>query len=489
MAKGITNSCAGGGASGALHTAPCTNIEIKRGNGQISLTWTDPPASETIYGQTITWKNTSVRYKANTPPTSANDGILAATETTRNQYQSTPLVIDGLTNGVTYYVSVFPKSEAGGVNTDASQIVNATPKDTSVWTVQIDQSNSNPLTCCTYADDAVGMTKGSDEWDSIFGYRPCVMKDGVIQGYLNPNDFAKYENGTTAPITDSAYDVMIEFPRMGLNITTSGNIISVSLTDDTSSSEFQYLAHKRGSVQKDCFYLGAYSATGSSSRLTSVSGVSPLTNVSITSFISYAHNRVAGYEIMGFYQWTYVQALYVLKYGNLNSQVALGNGYVGGSTKQTTGATNTKGMNYGSTSSKTDRMKLFGLEDLWGNVLQFICGLYSDSSRNLLTTTDNFGTSTSASAWEYNVASGVSSDTNGYMTKVQGTNNGGFVLKAASGGSSTTYFSDDGRLNAGCFPDVGGYWGGGDYAGVFSCHVGYAASDARSLVGSRLMFL
>lgn len=358
-----------------------------------------------------------------------------------------------------------------------------------IYTVKIDQNNSDPLACCTYADSAEGMTKGSADWDEIFGYRPCIMKNGVVQGYLNPNDFTKYEDGTTAPITDTTYDVMIEFPRRGLSISTDENdVITVSLNPKTNADGYQYLAHSRGNAAKDCFYLGAYLATGSSSKVGSNSGAAPLVNTTLTNFITYAHNRGTGYEIMGFYQWTYVQALYVLKYGNLNSQAALGQGYVGGSSAQSTGATNTKGMCYGNTSSTTDRVKLFGLEDLWGNVYQWLSGLYCDSSYNILTTTDNYGTDTTASKWEYSVASGLSSSVYGYQKKVQGTNNGGFISKA-SGGSNSTYFSDRGNLDSGCFPGAGGSWDDGSNAGVFYCVVCWGAGNSRSYRGSRLMWI
>lgn len=494
MAKGQTNSLCviGGGGTQGIPTAPCTNITITKGNGQVSLTWNDPSLIETIHGVDIEWKNTTVRYKKGSAPTSANDGTLAVVETTRNQYSTSPLVISGLENGSIYYVSVFPVSTKNAINTDANQIVSATPKAKSIWTVKIDQKNSNPLTCCTYADDAVGMTKGSSEWDDIFGYKPCIMKNGAVVGYLNPNDFTKYVDGSSAPITNSSYDVMIEFPRMGLNISTDSNdVITISLTNDTSSSEFGYLAHKRGNVQKDYFYLGAYDATDRiESAIGSNSDWYPIANITISSFIDRAQNKIKGskgYEIMGFYQWTYIQALYIMKYGNLNSQQTLGKGYVGGSTSQRTGYTDKLGMCYGDPNSGTDRVKLFGLEDLWGNIYQFICGLYSDNSRNLLTTTDNFGTNTTTSVWEYSVPSNVD-DSSGYISKVQGTQNGGFVSKQFNG-STTTYFSDLGSLGAGRFPAVGGGWRAGDGAGVFFCNVNNSASAISSGIGSRLMYL
>lgn len=485
MARGWTNSCVSTGATPSIAPPACTNIVVTKGNGQFSLTWTDPVAQ----GDNYTWKETVVRYKAGSAPTSATDGTVAVVETTRNQYVSTPLTVTGLTNGVTYYISVFPKSTSGGINTDGSQIVSVTPVAQKIYTIRIDQSNSNPLTCCTYADDAVGMTKGSSEWDDIFGYKPCIMRDGVVEGYLDPDNFAWYDEvWSLAPITDTNYDVMIEFPRMGLDISTSGKIITIKLTDAKNDSNFHYLAHKRGTVQKDYFYLGAYSATGSGSKLGSNSGAAPLVDTSITDFINYAHNRGSGYEIMAFYQWTYVQALYVMKYGNLNSQAALGKGYTSGSSVQTTGATNTQGMCYGNPNSGTDRMKLFGLEDLWGNVYQFISGLYSDNNRNLFTTTDNFGVNKNVNAWEYNVSSGVVSNTGGYMTKSQGTNNGGFIYKAGNN-NSTTYYSDYASLSASGFPHVGGNWDDDDFAGAFDCRVYYSESEPISSVGSRLMFL
>lgn len=378
-----------------------------------------------------------------------------------------------------------------------TNIIRYTPPSPKTYIIKIDQNNPDPLACCTYDGDAVGMTKGSSDWDTIFGYKPCIMRDGVVQGYLNPNDFTKYEDGTTAPITNINYDVMIEFPRMGLDISTDSNkIITIKLTNAQNDSNFQYLAHKRGNVQKDYFYLGAYSATGyfegSSSSgddvvLVSNSRSVPLVDRSITDFINYAHNRGSGYEIMAFYQWTYIQALYVMKYGNLNSQAALGKGYTYGSAEQNTGATDDKGMCYGNPNISTDRVKLFGLEDLWGNVSQFISGLYSDSNKNLLTTTDNFGVSTSTDAWEYNVSSGVT-DTGGYMSESQGTNNSGFVLKSSSA-TYHTYYSDGALLSASSFPRVGGEWDDSDYAGLFYFYVNSPAPKSYTDVGSRLMYL
>ena len=74
----------------------------------------------------------------------------------------------------------------------------------------IDLSNSNPATCVTYADDAVGMTAGDSAWDEFFGHYPVLLKNGVEVGKLNPNNFDQFEDGTTADISSgNAGDAMI----------------------------------------------------------------------------------------------------------------------------------------------------------------------------------------------------------------------------------------------------------------------------------------
>lgn len=363
------------------------------------------------------------------------------------------------------------------------------------WTIQIDQSNSNPLTCCTYADDAIGMIKGSSDWDDIFGYKPCVLQRGVVTNYLDPNNFGKNVNGQYIGNPDS---VMIEFPCMGINISTSGNIITVSLTNEPNKSGFQYRAFTNNKVIKNKLYLGAYLTSNATPEVCSITNATPATNVTITDAISKAQAKGSGYDIMGFYQWTYIQCLYLLKYGNLNSQAALGNGYVYGSGIQQTGATDTNGMCYGNLNNKTDRVKLFGLEDAWGNVYQWlgdVCytGDWSGSGYNILTRTSNFTTNTSVSNYEFSTHSDAPDSTSGYITKVKGTNDGGFSMSALNSGyNGTTYFCDYGQLDGGGFPYVGGRWDStffGPDAGIFSCYVSFSASNSASNLGYRLQYL
>ena len=94
------------------------------GNGKMTVKWIDPAASITADGVTLaTWASTTIVVKAGDYATGKDDADAAYTlkVTTRNQYASTPLSITGLTNGTTYYISFYPETTDGGINTATSQ--------------------------------------------------------------------------------------------------------------------------------------------------------------------------------------------------------------------------------------------------------------------------------------------------------------------------------------------------------------------------------
>ena len=365
-----------------------------------------------------------------------------------------------------------------------------------VWGVDIDTTNSNPETSVTYTDDAVGIEPNSSEWDEIIGNKPCILENGVVLGYLNPNNYAKYENGTSAPITTVGKDVMVEFPKRGYKITTENNIVKIRLTDNPNASGYSYKPFSRNAEgDRDYFYYGAYKGYIASNKLYSVSGNTPSSNQTRATFRTYAKSRGTGYAQNGFYQLTYLQCCYLLRFKNLNSQEAVGYGYANGNSASiVTGGTNTIGMN-SELMAESDRtggkkqIKCLGIEDFWGNIFQWVDGITTDSSRRLCVCHIPGSFSDSTSGTNINViASGVSSDIGNYLSKVQGSTDGGFVAKEVSG-SDSTYFCDYAYLYASRVASFGGDWNNGASAGAFSLRVNYSASIANSSVGSRLMYV
>ena len=367
----------------------------------------------------------------------------------------------------------------------------------SVWGIDIDLSNSNPKTACTYTDDAVGLEANSDAWDEIIGNRPCILDNGSVLGYLNPNDFTKYEDGTSAPITTIGKDVMIEFPKRGFKKYKENGKLKIRLTDNPNASGYCYKPFSRSAIgDRDKFYFGVYDGYVSSSKLYSRSGVAPTVNQTRATFRTYASNRGTGYAQQGFYQITYIQCCYSLRFANLNSQEAVGYGYANGNSAAiNSGTANAYGVNSElmSTSDRTGgkkAIKCLGIENFWGNIYTWVDGITTDANYNIYTCflPSKFSDSTTADGQVNQGASGFSSYTGGYMVDVQDDVDKGFLLKT-NGGSDSTFFCDSAYLDASCVACFGGAWSRGAGAGAFGLRVYDSASSDSSSIGSRLMYV
>lgn len=473
---------------GGIAPSNVTGLRVKNGNGKATIFWQDP-SDTVVEGQTLcTWAGTKLVGKAGSYPESVKDGTVLLDNKTRGAYATTGFEINGLTNGETYYYQLFPYSDTKSVNSNTANRCTANPQEYVVFGVDINLSDSNPSTWATYTDDAVGMEAGSDEWDTkplFCDIASYLFKDGAEVGKLMKGDPTKFEDGSSADITSGdAGDVMTKYTRGGLKMWTEDNTLHIRITDNPEAEGYSYKAFKRGSVEKDAFYLGRYKGYVSGGKMRSLSGKTPTANQTIGTFRGYAHAMGSGYENSGYYQLLWRQALYAIKYKMQNTQEVIGKGYTGGSAVTTTGQTNGKGDTYGTTST-TQQVVLFGLEDFYGNIWEWIDGLVTDASRNILTATDNFNDS--GSGYD-SFASGVTSNIGNYLITPQGNSDTGFTAKTV-GGSATTYFCDSSGLYASCVAKFGGYCGDGDSAGVFYFSVYAASSYSNADVGGRLMFL
>ena len=386
------------------------------------------------------------------------------------------------------------------ITASATEPTTSDGKDGDIWIVydntsyvnygvKIAISNSDPETACVYTDDAEGMSSGYANWkdkDIFKDIKPCIIADGgTVSCYLNRDNMTQTENGATATLTSLGNDIMVEIPKLGYKITSDDSYYYINVTNEPDLDGYCYAAHSKN-TEGDCdyIYVGAYLGYVSSSKLYSCSGQSPTVSTTLTDFRTYATNRGSNYELMSFYPLTLLQCLYLIMYKNRNSQSALGQGYTGGSAKVSTGGTNSQTFCYGSTSSTT-QVKFLGIEDFWGNCMCWIDGLYCDSSYNIITGYKNMANVVSGIG-QYSISSGISSNISGYITKIQGTNNGGFISKVCSG-SSTTYWADGTYLYSGCCVYFGGSWSGGASAGAFRLYVDSSASISNSYVAARLL--
>ena len=444
---------AGTGGSG---NAPSNvvNPKIKVGNQKLSISWGDP-GDTIVNGQTIsTWRGTKLVQKVGSYPEKVNDGILLLDNQEKDKYKETPFEVNNLVNGQTYYFALFPYGDKKSVNLSNSNRLKGTPQPFKIMTVKIDMSNSNPETCVTYADDAVGMTPGSQEWDEFFGHYPCLLKATEEQGKLKRDNFRQFENGTPADITTGdAGDVMIAFPRKGLRIDTTGDIVTVSMTDDPDNSEFKYYAHSRGEERRDKFYVGAYMGLIKNEKLRSLSDVGFGREDSPLPVRSKAQNNHPNYLVFAFYQLTFIQAMFVLKYKTLTGKNFKQNLKRLNQSQSPTGAINVDGMDVAGIWTYNNEkiiLKMFGIEYLFSLWQEWIDGVYAKvnsgtNSFDLLTSKciygvgyfDNDKNMLRKGTFVFQRTSGTQ-----YLKRIHATTETGF-LPISAGGSETTYFCTD----------------------------------------------
>ena len=345
-----------------------------------------------------------------------------------------------------------------------------------IMTAVIDQANSNPLTCVTYEDDAKMMEKGSPEWDDFFQSQLVLFKDG--------KEVRELEDSELSGLSPSDGDVMVRFPRKGLRIKTVGEKVYVSMTNKTDDPDFKYYAHTRGNQRKDNFYLGAYLGFEESGKLRSITGKAPTGSKTIGDFRTIAQANGSGYEQLAFYQWTFLQAMYVLKYGNLDSQTALGKGNTSGSYSASTGETNGKGVDFGSTDDKT-KVRFQWVEDFFGTKRQWCDGVKSNNNK-IWINNDKFNDTNNG----YKSYEGYYVYDQNRTKSVIGDSERGFIPKQ-DGGSSSTYYCDYGLIRPAYdrVAHVGGGAGNGADAGAFYFFAADDASFSYSSIGARLMFL
>lgn len=359
-----------------------------------------------------------------------------------------------------------------------------------IYGVRVMENNSNPNSCCTYIENAVGVNPANSislgGWTNKFPFneiRIVGFKNGQVTKEIKKDNKAQYTDGSTVP-TD--VDVMVEIPKVYWKFTNISNGYELRISNYKVDSTWDCYAHKVGGVEKDHIYVGTYLGHNEGGKLRSRSGVSPTVNQSLTQFRNQARANGSGYQQWNWFTLLLLQNLYLIAYKNLNSQQALGQGVCNANNKVNTGGTNTKGMIYGETSGK-QQVCFLGIEDFYGNVWQIVDGMYCDGSYNTKVTPDNKTFNDNGSGFK-NIGRFVSSYSSGKTSKVAHSSEGGFFPKEFSG-SDTTYYCDYGSVRSGDFGASGGCYGNGADVGAFYLNVYWGASESYSSLGSRLVFL
>ena len=390
-----------------------------------------------------------------------------------------------------------------------------------IYGFHIDPGESDPSAAVTYLEDAVGMTPAAMDYTAgTFNYgswakaffmpKPCMLKyDGTVDYYLDPNDYTKKEDGTTASDvanTDYEGNAMMEWGQNGYKIwykivpTDSNNGADVYISNKQQDTDYHcWSFYDCDGTIKDHFYTAIYNGSKISSKLRSLSGqtCSTYTNMSTEYSLATANNTTSSVHwcMETYADWVLINLLLILISKSLNSQTAFGYGYAYNNPSAiSTGTGDTKGLFWGESTGEY-LVKVFGMENRWGNILRRIVGWNINSGVSAIKLT--YGTDDGSTKTGYNTTgsatgylmSGVTLTSSGYISK-QYFSDKGFFTPAAVSGSDSTYYSDYNYSvsSSGFAALVGGYWSDGLYAGAFCVSLSGSPSRSYSYFGSSVSF-
>ena len=259
--------------------------------------------------------------------------------------------------------------------------------------------------------------------------------------------------------------------------------------------------------------LGAFNSYEDNGQMISIPNVIPTRTKNIQQFRDSSKINRTESGIMSFYAISAVQRLFILEFGDFDSQKVLGKGKTYLNTDNDVVASNYDILSTGETMALGNRsgylnrtyneedltdgkvsISYRGLEDFFGNIWQFIDGLAIMNNgyyyTNSLTKMEQIKSDNVLNVDGWNFYETIVPTNNGYASEMYGENlDFSFFSKEVNGGSSTYYsdhrysYNGDGSLRIAIF---GGRWLHGASAGAFFWILDRSAASAHSYLGSRL---
>ena len=408
--------------------------------------------------------------------------------------------------------------------------------DSITYTIRINESDLSYI----YLDDAIYMTAGA-EWNEQFLYNeivPCLIDNGVVSEL---SDYQEY------PIRefDDLQNLMIKFPKFAYKIKRKNNYLYISVTNDEQKAwadkEYTYDAFSKYSYgDRDVFYIGAFKGfIDQEERLRSITGQLPTTNKSLQEFKIAAQNNGEDYNITTFAQLKAIQCLYLIKYGptktigngicNIptimspinNNEIDPNFGFITGENKYSytspetnevetdwinhkiNSYTDTQPMDYGTTEDGSHHMKLFGIEDFWGNIFEWIDGITIDENNSAMVypnfINDNLEqTSTHLRPISTGFYTYDDSEQFGPITRVIGTTEAGFLPiefdhsepeEEEQETIEIPHWSEMSIIQRGCNLAFGGMWNMQEGVGPFCFAADVGKNYEYRSVGARLTYM
>ena len=396
---------------------------------------------------------------------------------------------------------------------------------------ELDDTETDPSKKITYIEQnanyaraSANLTTGAfdyGDWENAFfikDIKPVMLNyNGTIAYELNKNDYTKKTDGTASDVANDAFggNAMIGIPTVWIKVVNvSSTRHRVYVSNVKLDAGYKAYAHTVGDgVIKPYAYIAAYNGwVDGSSRLRSISGKNPTrSQTGEVQFNEAAANNVSGDD--GWTMETYssrnlINILLLLIGKSTDTQTTFGCGNTDGYTTHAagsdengvlpTGTMNTRGLFYG-VSTNNLGVKVFGIENWWGNVWRRVVGLFNDNGVYKVKMT--------RSAYDGSAVNSYNLTGNGYITSltpvidtsglwayiaVMAFSDLGILPQSSSGSSSSTHFCDgaitamDGTLKMAL---LGGVCGDGVRCGAFACNLYATVADSYWTVGASPQYL
>lgn len=344
-----------------------------------------------------------------------------------------------------------------------------------VFGFHINGNESDPSARVTYLADAIGATPAHMDFENgvfdygswrdawfIKGIKPCILgQNGVVQKYLDPNDYEKDVDGNTVAIDSTLVgaNVMVEFPKIWYKVIPdaddkySGSVFISKTKLDADYKDYAYIDYQGN--HKDHFYMPAYNSSQIDNVLRSVSGAKVIHSLSGQQEIDRASANGNGWYTEDAGEIQLINFLLVLIGKSTNTQAVFGQGLHTDGTQEIneefrTGVHNKKGLFYGTNSgvasTYTNAVKVFGIENWWGFQWRRYAGdVLVNGQRKIKlcygqedgSTVDAFN---STGSGYVNVGDAPSGTNGGFINKMTFEHDG--MFSSESNGTSTTYYCD-----------------------------------------------
>ena len=372
-------------------------------------------------------------------------------------------------------------------------------------------ADSNPATRVTYPSDVEnsGFAKAVMNFGGAFSYgswpstpgekfmpRPCMLRfNGTVDYYLNPNDYTKKADGTNSDVANMNYggNAMMEWPKIYVKRWESNGVYHFRCSDMKVDSDYEcWSNYDKNNKEIPHFYTPIFfGSKDGSNRLRSISGQSNFVSNTAQTEVTYAKNNGADIwytEVLS--DRELVNDLLTMMFKSTDLQATAGYGVCSASAAIAPGSMNTKGLFWGA-GDKTSGVKVFGMENWWGNIFRRIAGwcISGGTQKVKLTRGTKDGTTVGDYNFDgngYKTISSVNLTRSGYISKMKTEPFGRFPMEA--NGSTTTFEADQVWADSGngYYAFVGGAWNHVLNCGPFCARLYRGPSGAGASIGAAL---